>query len=107
MQIKRKFRSCCTKKVRAECNDGGSYTFCSLFSRVDCFPITVTSYLSELEEYTIIFRCIRSGILFFIDYNRIIPKQQEQAKWGERLGYSKEITADKGNRKNREESQIQ
>ena len=42
-----------------------------------------------------------------IDYNRIIPKQQEQAKWGERLGYSKEITADKGNRKNREKSRIQ
>ena len=36
-----------------------------------------------------------------------ISEMQEQAKWGERLGYSKEITADKGNRKNREKSRIQ
>ena len=60
-----------------------------------------------MEKYKSIFPRFRSRLLFFIDYNRIIPKQQEQAKWGERLGYSKEITADKGNRKNREKSRIQ
>ena len=60
-----------------------------------------------MEKYKSIFPRFRSRLLFFIDYNRIIPKQQGQAKWGERLGYSKEITADKGNRKNREKSRIQ
>lgn len=56
-----------------------------------CYPIDVTSYLSELEEYKIIFRFIRSGILFFIDYNRIITKQQEQVKRGDGLDTSKRL----------------
>ncbi len=39
----------------------------------------------------IIFPCIRSGLIFFIDYNRIITKQQEQVKRGDGLDTSKRL----------------